>query len=111
MANENRDALPRTSCPGGVGFETSSASGGRGAVLVANLTRPGMTVPLSDETWQTEWSGGMGERSGAHIRHGELKELRQHDFNLGGEKPSVTVRASVSKNHKQACLPCCIRRW
>jgi integrase len=39
------------------------------------------------------------------IRHGELKELRWHDFNLGGEKPSVTVRASVSKNHKQACLP------
>jgi len=27
-------------CPGGVGFETRSASGGRGAVLVANLTRP-----------------------------------------------------------------------
>src|ERR1019366_2156251 len=39
------------------------------------------------------------------IRHGELKELRWNDFNLGGEKPSVTVRASVSKNHKQACLP------
>jgi hypothetical protein len=29
-------------CPGGVGFETKSASGGRGAVLVANLTRPGL---------------------------------------------------------------------
>jgi hypothetical protein len=27
-------------CPGGVGFETRSASGGRGVVLVANLTRP-----------------------------------------------------------------------
>jgi hypothetical protein len=26
--------------PGGVGFETRSASGGRGAVLVANSTRP-----------------------------------------------------------------------
>jgi len=39
------------------------------------------------------------------IRHGELKELRWHDFNLGSEKRSVTVRASVSKNHKQACLP------
>ena len=26
--------------PGGVEFETRSASGGRGAVLVANLTRP-----------------------------------------------------------------------
>ena len=28
--------------PGGVGFETSSASGGWGAGLVANLTRPGI---------------------------------------------------------------------
>jgi integrase len=39
------------------------------------------------------------------IRHGELKELCWGDFNLIGEKPSVTVRASVSKNHRQACLP------
>ena len=39
------------------------------------------------------------------IRHGELKELRWGDFNLNGEKPSVTVRASVSKNHREACLP------
>ena len=39
------------------------------------------------------------------IRHGELGELRWGDINLAGEKPSVTVRASVSKNHKQACLP------
>ncbi len=39
------------------------------------------------------------------IRHGELKELRWGDINLVGEKPSVTVRASVSKNHKVACLP------
>ena len=39
------------------------------------------------------------------IRHGELKELCWGDFNLVGEKPSVTVRASVSKNHRQACLP------
>ena len=39
------------------------------------------------------------------IRHGELKELCWDDFNLNGEKPSVTVRASVSKNHRQACLP------
>jgi integrase len=39
------------------------------------------------------------------IRHGELKELRWGDFNLTGEKPSVTVRASVSKNHRLACLP------
>ena len=39
------------------------------------------------------------------IRHGELKELRWSDFNLSAEKPSVTVRASVSKNHRQACLP------
>jgi len=39
------------------------------------------------------------------IRHGELNELRWGDINLVGEKPSVTVRASVSKNHKLACLP------
>jgi integrase len=39
------------------------------------------------------------------IRHGELKKLRWNDFTLAGDKPSVTVRASVSKNHKQACLP------
>ena len=39
------------------------------------------------------------------IRHGELKKLCWGDVNLNGEKPSVTVRASVSKNHKLACLP------
>ncbi len=39
------------------------------------------------------------------IRHGELKALRWGDMGLGAEKPSVTVRASVSKNHKLACLP------
>ena len=39
------------------------------------------------------------------IRHGELKELRWTDFKLDGEKACVTVRASVSKNHKLACLP------
>jgi hypothetical protein len=32
--------LTRKICPGGVGFETSSASGERGAGLVAKLTRP-----------------------------------------------------------------------
>ena len=35
-----RDGRARKVCPGGVGFDTSSASGGRGAVLVANSTRP-----------------------------------------------------------------------
>ncbi len=39
------------------------------------------------------------------IRHGELKRLCWGDFNLSLEKPSVLVRASISKNHKQACLP------
>ena len=39
------------------------------------------------------------------IRHGELKRLRWSDLNLASDRPSVTVRASVSKNHKQACLP------
>ena len=39
------------------------------------------------------------------IRHGELGRLRWGDLNLSIEKPSVMVRASISKNHKQACLP------
>ena len=39
------------------------------------------------------------------IRHGEFKELRWGDLNFNPEKPSVMVRASVSKNHNQACLP------
>ena len=39
------------------------------------------------------------------IRHGEMKRLCWGDFNLSLEKPSVLVRASISKNHKQACLP------
>src|ERR1019366_9928848 len=34
------DAHSREICPGGVGFETRSASGGHGAVLVAKLKRP-----------------------------------------------------------------------
>jgi len=41
--------LSRTPCPGGVGFETSSAKANRGAVLVANSTRPvllGVSVRL-----------------------------------------------------------------
>jgi hypothetical protein len=44
--NRGRDAQQfeatrsRVSCPGGVGFETSSARGGHGAGLVAKLTRP-----------------------------------------------------------------------
>jgi integrase len=39
------------------------------------------------------------------IRHGEFKKLRWNDLNLNREKPSVTVRTSVSKNHRQTCLP------
>jgi integrase len=39
------------------------------------------------------------------IRHGEFKKLCWGDVNLDAEKPSVMVRASVSKNHKQACIP------
>jgi hypothetical protein len=35
-------ARSRETCPGGVGFETRSVSGGCGAVLVANSTRPGL---------------------------------------------------------------------
>jgi hypothetical protein len=36
------DARSRVICPGGVGFETSSAKGHTGAVLVANATRAGL---------------------------------------------------------------------
>jgi len=39
------------------------------------------------------------------IRHGECKKLQVGDLNLVSEKPSVMVRASISKNHQQACLP------
>jgi integrase len=39
------------------------------------------------------------------IRHGEFKKLCWGRVNLNADKPSVIVRASVSKNHKQACLP------
>ncbi len=39
------------------------------------------------------------------IRHGEFKKLCWGEVNLEGEKPSVMVRASISKNHTQACLP------
>jgi len=39
------------------------------------------------------------------IRHGEFKKLCWGDLNFNPEKPSVMVRASVSKNHKQSCLP------
>jgi hypothetical protein len=37
---ETDDIRSRVISPGGVGFETSSASGGWGAGLVAKLTRP-----------------------------------------------------------------------
>jgi integrase len=39
------------------------------------------------------------------IRRGELGELEWRDFNLEAAEPFVNVRASVSKNHKQASLP------
>jgi integrase len=39
------------------------------------------------------------------IRHGEFKKLCWGNVILNAKKPSVMVRASVSKNHKQACLP------
>jgi len=37
---KTRDLRSREICPGGVGFENSSASGGQGAGLFAKLTRP-----------------------------------------------------------------------
>ena len=99
------DARSRVICPGGVGFETSSASGGWGAVLVANSTRPGMTVPRSDETWLSEWSAGMGERSGARSRSrgvpgasqsaGQLKGKFSLPGSLAWWRVDLTRRAST----------------
>ena len=45
----------RAICPGGVGFETSSAKGGRGAVLVANLTRAGVDGGERSRDWHPAW--------------------------------------------------------
>ena len=42
IARKPNGIRSRKICPGGVGFETRSASGRRGAVLVANLTRLGL---------------------------------------------------------------------
>jgi integrase len=39
------------------------------------------------------------------IRRGELRQLEWRDFHLDGAEPFVNVRASISKNHKQAALP------
>jgi mRNA interferase YafQ len=43
-------------CPGGVGFETRSASGGRGAVLVANSTRA-LTAEFKDHPLRGNFAG------------------------------------------------------
>ncbi len=39
------------------------------------------------------------------LRRGELLQLEWRDLHLDAEKPFVKVRASISKNHKQAMLP------
>ena len=39
------------------------------------------------------------------IRRGELVQLQWGDFHLEVPEPFVNVRASISKNHKQAGLP------
>ncbi len=39
------------------------------------------------------------------IRHNELKGLRWGDLDLASETPTVSVRSSISKNHKTAYLP------
>jgi len=39
------------------------------------------------------------------LRRGELLQLEWRDLHLDAEKPFVNVRASISKNHKQAMLP------
>ena len=48
-------ARSREMCPGGVGFETRSASGGCGAVLVANSTRAGLHGGEYSRDWQLAW--------------------------------------------------------
>jgi len=63
-------ARSRAICPGGVKFETRSAKGHMGAVLVANLTLPVITIPRSDETWLSEWSAGLGEHTSG-VRPGQ----------------------------------------
>jgi hypothetical protein len=60
------DARSREICPGGVGFETRSASGGRGAVLVANSALPvlhGVSVLM------------VGNRLGLQISKPDDKQL------------------------------------
>jgi integrase len=39
------------------------------------------------------------------LRRGELLQLEWRDLHLDAERPFVNVRASISKNHKQAMLP------
>ncbi len=39
------------------------------------------------------------------LRRGELLQLEWRDLHMDAEKPFVNVRASISKNHKQAMLP------
>jgi len=39
------------------------------------------------------------------LRRGELLQLRWADLDLAGSAPSVKVRASISKNHREAVLP------
>ena len=39
------------------------------------------------------------------LRRGELKQLRWADLDLAASAPSVKVRASISKNHREAVLP------
>ena len=41
----------------------------------------------------------------AGLRRGELLQLEWRDLHLDAERPFVNVRASISKNHKQAMLP------
>jgi hypothetical protein len=54
IARKPDEIRSRVICPGGVGFETRSASGGWGAVLVANLTRPGISILLSEGNSQAK---------------------------------------------------------
>jgi len=63
-------APPRVICPGGAGFETSSASGERGTGLVSKPTRPGFL-----------WAGAMSFGLTESLESGQ-KSLRQGGFDI-----------------------------
>ena len=54
----------------------------------------------------SEERGGVYLTAGyTGLRRGELNELRWRDVNLDTDRPHITVRSSISKNHKAAMQP------